>query len=79
MAGLEDSNRPSKRARYFEKRADGDNSLEFCWPFLPAVISSRTLSLFGNQERLSITCTGIRNDFLRFISKPRDCTGVITS
>ena len=37
---------------YFEKRADGDNSLQFCGFFLPGEIASCTLSLFGNPGRL---------------------------
>ena len=64
---------------YIEKRADGDNSLEFCWPFLLGVISSCTLSLFENQERLSLVLESVMNDFLRFIVKSRDWRRVITS
>ena len=64
---------------YFEKRADGDNSIGFCWPFLLGVISSCTSSLFENQERLSLVLESVMNDFLRFIAKPRDWRRVITS
>ena len=44
---------------YFEKWAHSNNTLEFCWPFLPGVIPSCTLSLFGNPGWLSLVLESV--------------------
>lgn len=68
MAALEDSNRPIKLARYFEKQAGGDKPRTlFSFSAGSDIIMHIESTVLKPRE--VITSVGISNDFLRFIEK----------